>query len=314
MMENSFLTGTQHIAQTQAAVPAPLSPAATAVYILSCPFSGSTWLNFMLGSHPQIIGIGELRSLGRTGRPACRLHGEECPFWSRFEPASSEDPHLQVARLSGKRLITDTSKWDRSIPRSTDPRVRSRCIFLIRDGRAVIASALRKGRMRGMRRAATWWVELFENKRRMFEEFGPADRLEIRYEDLTRDPAGELRRMCEFLGVEFDPVMLEYWNAEHHPLAGNVGTLMGMLRKSGQELPQDAIERSKKDRLEWDLSFYKDADAAQFQDERWKKELGPWKRLIFRFYGGRLNRQLGYGRDGLASRPNTSSPGRQAGT
>jgi hypothetical protein len=32
----------------------------------------------------------------------------------------------------------------------------------------------------------------------------------LRYEDLTADPEGELRRLCAFLGVSFEPTMLEY--------------------------------------------------------------------------------------------------------
>jgi hypothetical protein len=34
--------------------------------------------------------------------------------------------------------------------------------------------------------------------------------LTVRYEDLTADPAHETRRICEFLGLEWEPAMLEY--------------------------------------------------------------------------------------------------------
>jgi hypothetical protein len=34
--------------------------------------------------------------------------------------------------------------------------------------------------------------------------------LTVRYEDLTADPEGETRRICDFLGLEWEPAMLEY--------------------------------------------------------------------------------------------------------
>jgi hypothetical protein len=39
---------------------------------------------------------------------------------------------------------------------------------------------------------------------------GPDQRHELKYEDLIRDPEGELGKICEFLGVEFDEAMLDY--------------------------------------------------------------------------------------------------------
>jgi hypothetical protein len=31
----------------------------------------------------------------------------------------------------------------------------------------------------------------------------------VRFEDLGRDPEAEIRRLCEFLGVQFEPAMLD---------------------------------------------------------------------------------------------------------
>jgi len=62
----------------------------TIVHIISVSYSGSTWLNLLLGAHSRAFSIGEMTVLRRTGRAICKLHGDGCPFWSRF------DPHAEV--------------------------------------------------------------------------------------------------------------------------------------------------------------------------------------------------------------------------
>jgi Sulfotransferase domain len=39
--------------------------------------------------------------------------------------------------------------------------------------------------------------------------------MEIRYEDLVADLERSVRAMCEFLGVEFEPAMLDHASANH---------------------------------------------------------------------------------------------------
>ncbi len=53
-------------------------------------------------------------------------------------------------------------------------------------------------------RQQVWWV------RRMGGLLGAGRYHELRYEDLVGDPEGELRALCRFLDLEFDPAMLAY--------------------------------------------------------------------------------------------------------
>lgn len=56
------------------------------VYILAASHSGSTLLAILLGSHPEICTVGELKaaSMGDVDRYlcSCRARIKECPFWS----------------------------------------------------------------------------------------------------------------------------------------------------------------------------------------------------------------------------------------
>jgi hypothetical protein len=55
----------------------------------------------------------------------------------------------------------------------------------------------------------------------------------IRYEDLTAEPAAKARQLCEFLGVPFEPGMLEYGQFGHGRIGSGLGDASAKL-KSGR--------------------------------------------------------------------------------
>jgi hypothetical protein len=52
-------------------------------------------------------------------------------------------------------------------------------------------------------------------------QIAPRDVLRVSYEDPAADPARELRRVCAFIGVTFEPQMLAFRSRVHHVLSGN---------------------------------------------------------------------------------------------
>ncbi|UCD34443.1 MAG: sulfotransferase [Nitrospiraceae bacterium] len=87
-------------------------------------------------------------------------------------------------------------------------------INVIRDGRDVLASQMNTGSfVRDPAQIARGWVDTH----RRFRELGRSGRtstFEIYYEKLVRDPEGEVRRMCEFLGVSFETSMLAFYQKD----------------------------------------------------------------------------------------------------
>ena len=83
-------------------------------------------------------------------------------------------------------------------------------IHLVRDGRDCVASMERmppwNSRTTGRRIEA--WMEAVERWADAVEVQPPGTLFELRYEDLVSDPEPELRKLCEFLGEEFDSRML----------------------------------------------------------------------------------------------------------
>ncbi|MCB0772829.1 MAG: sulfotransferase [Flavobacteriales bacterium] len=101
----------------------------------------------------------------------------------------------------------------------------AKVIIMYRDPRAVLLSQKRKWMRKDLGMAgmpdkevrrlrmnyhpytiARLWNSSFDAAMR---HKGHPDVLEVRFEDLTRDPEGTMRRVCEGIGIPFEPAMLE---------------------------------------------------------------------------------------------------------
>lgn len=135
----------------------------------------------------------------------------------RWQAAVSGEPDTAALARATGRLITDLGQrhaqlagkplWINKTPEI--PRFgreihqclpSSRIILLIRDGRQVIQSASQLGWAEA-KEIATWWKGLIEETREAATDH-PDHYLEMRYEDLVRDPVAEVDRLLFFLGLE----------------------------------------------------------------------------------------------------------------
>ena len=84
-------------------------------------------------------------------------------------------------------------------------------VHLIRDGRNVALSyADVPFGPKTVGRAAALWARRVMAGRDACPRIGKDRYLEIHYEDLVEDPVGEIKDICTFLGLEFDPGMMDY--------------------------------------------------------------------------------------------------------
>lgn len=210
----------------------PSNEASGVVFVLGVAHCGSTLLGRMLDTHPRMFCVGEMARIDRCLEQnlPCRC-GEPltlCPFWSRFLPAIQADGtnfrrfsyslYSRIRELSGKDIIVDISKtriyrmtrWWRDKG--------EKYIFLIRDPRGVLASAVRSGKNleSPLRKNKKWTSRL----NRFAEQKGNRA-LRVYYEDLTTRPEAELRRICGFLGADFAPEMLRPADKIHHFVSGS---------------------------------------------------------------------------------------------
>ena len=126
-------------------------------------------------------------------------------------------------------VIVDSSKaisWCEKRLRSPEfkrHRVEAYIIHLVRDGRAVINSYLRKYPHRDIRKMAYEWSQKQIGRQEFCKSFSSEKHIEVQYEALASRPQETVTEICRFLDLEFRSDMLQYWLHSHHDISGNEG-------------------------------------------------------------------------------------------
>ncbi len=311
--------GVKHVRSTE------VKPQKTVVFIMGSGHCGSTLVDLVLGSHSEAFSLGELwelsRRVGDTKRHLrrCGVCGEDCPFWD--DPALRRflrryfarpgvtgrlrrrlapfvyDLYDELFKASDKNVLIDSSKNYRWIQRQLRPAYqwydrRACLLYLVRDGRGVVNSYLRKYPDRGVAGWATEWARLVERMNGYYERFPEKDRIRVRYEDFATDTEAVVAKVTDRIGLRFEPDMLRYWIRDHHPVGGNLGTrsLVFRWRNRFPDLEQHTEGRSLQSHFE--KSHYDQVGLAIRLDERWKKDLGEEQLRQFDEVAGHLNREL----------------------
>ncbi|MEA2487814.1 MAG: hypothetical protein QOF16_1468, partial [Actinomycetota bacterium] len=138
---------------------------------------------------------------------AAELDGDRVPY------ADAIDATFRAwARAAGRSRWGDkTPRYIEHIPFISRLFPRGKFIHLIRDGRDVALSyANVPFGPKSVAEAARLWAERVSTGRRDGCVLTGSRYLEIRYEDLVEDAEGEIKDICDFLEVDFDPGMLDY--------------------------------------------------------------------------------------------------------
>ena len=209
------------------------------IFVISQPRSGSTLLQKVLGSHSAIHTVSEpwvalqplfgLRASGLAADYSARLaligvkdflshlpEGEEA-YWEAVRRMLG---HLYRRALeeSGKEYFLDkTPRYTMILPELRRVFPQAHFVFLIRNPIAVLASVI-----------DTWAPDDCVHCIRPFRSdltLAPGRILEasrhpggrstiVRYEELAANPASAISRLCERLGIPFEPRMIEYGRSE----------------------------------------------------------------------------------------------------
>lgn len=174
--------------------------------------------------------------------------------------------NLLLFDIVGRRLnadfVVDSSKvYTKAVGLSKLAPERVKVILLIRDGRAVYYSMRKRNYARKF--SLDSWYTHFRRALPLIERHVPAGSvLTVKYEDLATDPERELRRICVFAGIDFEPAMLDMKSKAHHNVNGN------------------------------NMRFSKSSDIRL--DDSWETRLDAAERAFFEAQAGWLNRRLGY--------------------
>jgi len=209
---------------------ASLSPALASAqqepfFLVGSERSGTTLLRLMLAHHGRIECAPEFEFLVEqvprsSGWPALEPYYEWLATNRIFVPhALAVDRTLDYPALMKSFVAQYCRRSQKPIHGATCHKhfdrllriwPRARLVHLLRDGRDVARSCMGMGWAVNVWHGAERWIQAEELWARLVKVLPPAQRLELRYEDLIQEPEKELARVCAFLGTDYDPAMLDY--------------------------------------------------------------------------------------------------------
>ncbi|GLY31401.1 sulfotransferase family protein [Kineosporia sp. NBRC 101731] len=214
------------------------------VFVLSSVRSGSTLLRVILNSHSQIHAPHEMH-FRRT-----QVIAYTTPVQQALEQVDLNErdlEHLLWDRLlhreltmSGKSVLVEKTPSNVFVAdRLATAWPKGKFIYLIRHPWS-IAQSWHEGdpERRPVKMAITHTLNYMEYLERARNK---RTGLTLRYEDLTSDPVKQTQAICEFLGLEWEPAMLEYGKKDHGDFVKGIGDWKDKIRtgtvQQGRPLP-----------------------------------------------------------------------------
>jgi len=271
------------------------------VVVNSLSYTGTTWLNVIIGCHERAFSLGppdrvwNMLQVGKEdGKKACLVHGDQCKFWPCFFEDYKKDENffVQLSGFSHKDIIVTNNPLPQGAGSELhDSAIMVKSINLIRDGRALMASYMRKNKgSSAIDAIANFLYPSFHDF--YFDENNP-DILCLRYEDVLQSKQEGLVAIGGYLGVFYEMNALKFWEYEHHITSGNQGTIACI--KFGQDIPvPDFRSREFYEKQFLEMKAGKDTN---FNDERWRHELSRRELFLFDLLCGDENQHFGYKRD-----------------
>ena len=207
------------------------------IFVGGAERSGTTLVQNMLGSHPDICGAPEFHHLPDIIALRKKLHiSLDRKYIDVICSYDDVDRHLcslietflyPLADQHGCRYLSEKTPSNiRVFPDLIRLFPAARFIHVVRDPRAIIASMFQVGkraRQKGWKiqeftrsiGAAVPYVRECQNTGFASLELAPDRVFEVIYERLVADPESETRRICEFLGVDWSNRMLHPKNVKH---------------------------------------------------------------------------------------------------
>jgi hypothetical protein len=213
------------------------------VFVVGSPRSGTTFTGGALGSQPGWVDLGEVPLL-KAAVPRLR----ELPVERQAAEVRRILERVRALGLvRGLRAVEQNPETAYVLAAALEAYPQAKAVHVIRDGRDVVCSLLERGWLRPGRRGADdaqqaygsharFWVE--RERREEFESASEARRaawawrryvaaagvapertVDLRYEALARDPAGEAERVADALGSAREPLRRAFGSVH----AGSVG-------------------------------------------------------------------------------------------
>jgi LPS sulfotransferase NodH len=194
-------------------------------FLIGAERSGTTLLRLMLSHHPQIAWCNEFEyaidQVSDDGQfPGMANYREWLKTHRIFQATGFQvSPDLSYGELVQSFLRQKQAQEQKPVVGATVHRhfdrllalwPNARFIHIVRDPRDVARSCIGMGWAGNVWTGSARWLEA-EQCWEAFKQTLPGDRyVEISYEELIREPQTVLTQLANFLGVDYDPAMLQY--------------------------------------------------------------------------------------------------------
>ncbi|HKU17888.1 MAG TPA: sulfotransferase [Candidatus Saccharimonadales bacterium] len=203
-------------------LPAPLDPnlGNEVIFIASLPRSGSTLVEHILASHPQVEGANEIHDLSQVLDEESKRRGKDFPYW--VAEATPEDwRHL------GKNYLARTARWRTKRPYFTDKGLQNwqwigairtmlpgaKIIHCHRDPVETCFACYRQLFSEGayfsydLKDLASYYND-YQKLSDDWQEHYPDQVLDFAYEKLVQEPEAQIRQLLAFCQLPFDAACL----------------------------------------------------------------------------------------------------------
>ena len=208
------------------------------IYIAGLGHSGSTLLDMLLGSHSNIVGLGEItpflkrkdREIDDKSTCSCGKLGSECDFWSNIDKiikneVNTTNSYLKLSdfffkKYGNNKILVDSSKNSYSYLQEINKKYDLKILFLTRDFRSWTFS--RHANKGGL--TSIWALRWFAEIKKLEYQFKKMnlDFFKVGYEELALYPEFILKRICNFIDIDFQENMLNPNNTKSHIINGNL--------------------------------------------------------------------------------------------
>lgn len=201
------------------------------ILIASIPRSGSTLLEQILASHPEVEGANEIKDLPRLVESESQRRGRNFPLWV---------PDVSPVEWQGlgRRYLESTARWRERKPRFTDKNLlnwmltgaalmmlpAARVVIMRRDPLETCLACYRQwftgqaGFAYDLDEMADFYVDFWKLTRFWLKAF-PDRVFDLEYETLVAEPERTIRRLLTFCGLPFDPACLAFHRTERTVLS-----------------------------------------------------------------------------------------------
>jgi tetratricopeptide (TPR) repeat protein len=203
----------------------------TPVFIAGMPRSGTTLLEAILSSHPQVADAGEIDATRRLVEGS--MKPELVDSWPKIVPATF---NTDLVEQWAKRYLEATIPYGPTATRIIDKHLynwiyvglfgqmfpNARVIHIRRDPLDVGISCFER-----VSATAVPWsadltqlgtvIRLSEDLMSHWKSFSPLPIHTVEYEELVRNQEAETRKLLDFLGLPWDPAVLKHFDKESLP-------------------------------------------------------------------------------------------------